>query len=142
MLVGVTGTNGKTSIVEYMRQIWKRATWHAASIGTLGVACPITELASSAANLTTPAAEDLFALFHNLAKSGITHAAFEASSHGLDQDRMAGLGVNVAVFTNLSQDHLDWHGDMDAYLKAKSRLFFENLLMPEQLFLNADDPAL
>lgn len=141
MLVGVTGTNGKTSIVEYMRQIWKRATWPAASIGTLGVACPVAELASSTANLTTPAAEDLFALFHNLAKSGITHAAFEASSHGLDQDRMAGLGVNVAVFTNLSQDHLDWHGDMDAYLKAKSRLFFENLLDAGTAILNADDPA-
>ena len=140
MLVGVTGTNGKTSVVEYMRQIWTRATWPAASIGTLGIACPVAELASHSANLTTPAPEDLFALFHNLAKKGITHAAFEASSHGLDQGRMAGLGVNVAVFTNLSQDHLDWHGDMDAYLKAKSRLFFENLLEAGTAVLNADDP--
>ncbi|MDP6217982.1 MAG: Mur ligase family protein, partial [Alphaproteobacteria bacterium] len=139
MLVGVTGTNGKTSIVEYMRQIWKRATWPAASIGTLGVACPVAELASSTANLTTPAAEDLFALFHNLTKSGITHTAFEASSHGLAQNRLAGLGVNVAVFTNLTHDHLDFHGDMDSYFDAKAKLFDDTLLEGGTAIINIDD---
>jgi len=139
MLVGVTGTNGKTSVVEYMRQIWTRATWPAATIGTLGVACPVLELASSSAMLTTPAPESLYALLHQMAKSGITHTAFEASSHGLDQQRMAGLGVNVAVFTNLSQDHLDWHGDMDSYFAAKAKLFHQNLLDGGTAVLNADD---
>lgn len=140
MLVGVTGTNGKTSVVEYMRQIWTRATWPAATIGTLGIACPVDELASTSTNLTTPAAEHLFALLHKLAKSGITHTAFEASSHGLDQNRMAGLGVNVAVFTNLSRDHLDWHGDMESYCAAKAKLFHDNLLDGGTAVLNADDP--
>ncbi len=140
MLVGVTGTNGKTSVVEYMRQIWTRATWPAATIGTLGVACPVPELASGSAMLTTPAPENLYALLHKMAKSGITHTAFEASSHGLAQQRMAGLGVNVAVFTNLSQEHLDWHGDMDSYFEAKAKLFHQNLLDGGTAVLNADDP--
>ena len=128
ILTGVTGTNGKTSVCEYLRQIWSRATWPSASVGTLGVASDIEALNSNSAQLTTPPSEQLFSLLHNLRKGGITHAAFEASSHGLDQMRLHQLAVNVAVFTNLSRDHLDWHGDMDNYFAAKAKLFFDNLL--------------
>ncbi len=140
MMVAVTGTNGKTSCVEYMRQIWTRATWPAATIGTLGIACPDPELASSSSELTTPQSEILFSVLHKLAKSGVTHAACEASSQGLAQNRLAGLAVNVALFTNLSRDHLDWHGDMDSYFEAKARLFDENLLDGGTAVLNADCP--
>ena len=139
ILTGVTGTNGKTSVCEYLRQIWSRATWPSASVGTLGVASDIEALNSNSAQLTTPPSEQLFSLLHNLRKGGITHAAFEASSHGLDQMRLHQLAVNVAVFTNLSRDHLDWHGDMDSYFAAKAKLFFDNLLDGGTAVINIDD---
>jgi len=139
MLVGITGTNGKTSCAEYLRQIWARATWPAATIGTLGIVCPDPGLASGASNLTTPPAEQFFSLLDSLAKSGVTHTAFEASSHGLAQGRLGDMGVNVALFTNLSRDHLDWHGDMDSYFAAKSKLFTAHLLNGGTAILNADD---
>lgn len=140
MLVGVTGTNGKTSCCEYMRQIWTKATWSSAAIGTLGVSCPIPELEQMSASLTTPPPEYIFRMLHQLTKKHVTHIAFEASSHGLDQSRLHGLGVNVAVFTNLSQDHLDWHGNMERYFEAKILLFTENLLDGGTAIINADDP--
>ena len=139
ILTGVTGTNGKTSVCEYLRQIWSRATWPSASVGTLGVASDIEALSSNSAQLTTPPSEQLFSLLHNLRKGGVTHAAFEASSHGLDQMRLHQLAVNVAVFTNLSRDHLDWHGDMDSYFAAKAKLFFDNLLDGGTAVINIDD---
>ena len=139
ILTGVTGTNGKTSVCEYLRQIWSRATWPSAAVGTLGVASDIEALNSTSAQLTTPPSEQLFCLLHNLRKGGVTHAAFEASSHGLDQMRLHKLAVNVAVFTNLSRDHLDWHGDMDSYFAAKAKLFFDNLLDGGTAVINIDD---
>lgn len=138
-LTGVTGTNGKTSVCEYLRQIWSRATWPSASIGTLGVSCDIQALNNSSAQLTTPLSEELFSLLHDLSKGGVTHAAFEASSHGLDQMRLHQLFVNVAVFTNLSRDHLDWHGDMASYFNAKAKLFTDNLLDGGTAVINIDD---
>lgn len=139
ILTGVTGTNGKTSVCEYLRQIWSRATWPSASIGTLGVSCDNEALNNNSAQLTTPPSEQLFSLLHNLGKARITHTAFEASSHGLDQMRLHQLAVNVAVFTNLSRDHLDWHGDMDSYFAAKAKLFSDNLLDGGTAVINIDD---
>ena len=139
ILTAVTGTNGKTSVCEYLRQIWSRSTWPSAAIGTLGINSDIEALNNASALLTTPPSEQLFALLDSLRKGGVTHAAFEASSHGLDQMRLHLLPVNVAVFTNLSHDHLDWHGDMNSYFKAKTKLFTENLLDGGTAVINIDD---
>jgi UDP-N-acetylmuramoyl-L-alanyl-D-glutamate--2,6-diaminopimelate ligase len=120
--VAVTGTNGKTSTVELTRQLWRMAGHHAASIGTLGVT---TAGETVTTGLTTPDVVTFLSNMAGLAREGVTHAAFEASSHGLDQYRTEGLSVRAAAFTNLSRDHLDYHGDMAAYLTAKMRLFSE-----------------
>ena len=114
--VAVTGTNGKTSTVELTRQLWRMAGHHAASIGTLGVT---TSDETVTTGLTTPDVVTFLSNMAGLAREGVTHAAFEASSHGLDQYRTEGLPVRAAAFTNLSRDHLDYHGDMAAYLTAK-----------------------
>lgn len=116
----VTGTNGKTSTVEMTRQLWRMAGFHAASIGTLGIT---TSNDSASTGLTTPDIVTFLSNMAGLAAEGVTHAAFEASSHGLDQYRTEGLPVQAAAFTNLSHDHLDYHGTMEAYLAAKLRLF-------------------
>ena len=120
--VAVTGTNGKTSTVELTRQLWRMSGHHAASIGTLGVT---TAHEAQTTGLTTPDIVTFLSNMAGLAREGVTHAAFEASSHGLDQYRTEGLPVAAAAFTNLSRDHLDYHGDMAAYLTAKLRLFAE-----------------
>lgn len=120
--VAVTGTNGKTSTVEMTRQLWRIAGFNAASIGTLGIT---TSQDSASTGLTTPDIVTFLSNMSGLAVEGITHAAFEASSHGLDQYRTEGLPVRAAAFTNLSHDHLDYHGTMEAYLAAKMRLFSE-----------------
>ena len=118
----VTGTNGKTSTVEMTRQLWRMDGFHAASIGTLGVTTADDRIVTG---LTTP---DIVTFLSNMAglnREGVTHAAFEASSHGLHQCRTEGLPVRAAAFTNLSRDHLDYHGDMANYFTAKLRLFSE-----------------
>jgi UDP-N-acetylmuramoyl-L-alanyl-D-glutamate--2,6-diaminopimelate ligase len=121
-VVAVTGTNGKTSTVELTRQLWRMAGYHAASIGTLGVT---TADDSVSTGLTTPDIATFLSNMAGLRREGVTHAAFEASSHGLSQFRTEGLPVHAAAFTNLSRDHLDYHGTMEAYLEAKLRLFSE-----------------
>ena len=120
--VAVTGTNGKTSTVELTRQLWRLAGHVAASIGTLGVTTADERVTTG---LTTPDVVTFLANMAGLQREGVTHAAFEASSHGLDQYRIAGLPVTAAAFTNLSRDHLDYHGTMEAYFAAKLRLFGE-----------------
>ena len=125
--VAVTGTNGKTSTVEMTRQLWRMAGHHAASIGTLGVTTADERVTTG---LTTPDVVTFLSNVAGLAREGVTHLAFEASSHGLVQYRTEGLNVAAAAFTNLSRDHLDYHGDMGAYLTAKLRLFSE-VLSPE-----------
>jgi len=120
--VAVTGTNGKTSTVELTRQLWRMAGHHAASIGTLGVTTADERVTTG---LTTPDIVTFLSNMAGLAREGVTHAAFEASSHGLHQYRTEGLPVAAAAFTNLSRDHLDYHGDMAAYFTAKLRLFSE-----------------
>jgi UDP-N-acetylmuramoyl-L-alanyl-D-glutamate--2,6-diaminopimelate ligase len=120
----VTGTNGKTSVVEMTRQLWRMAGHHAASIGTLGVATADERVSTG---LTTPDIVTFLSNVAGLAREGVTHLAFEASSHGLSQYRTEGLPVRAAAFTNLSRDHLDYHKDMAEYFTAKMRLFAEVL---------------
>ncbi|MFA7587271.1 MAG: UDP-N-acetylmuramoyl-L-alanyl-D-glutamate--2,6-diaminopimelate ligase [Novosphingobium sp.] len=121
-VVAVTGTNGKTSTVELTRQLWRMAGHRAASIGTLGVT---TSDESVSTGLTTPDIVTFLANMTGLAREGVTHVAYEASSHGLSQFRNEGLTVTAGAFTNLSRDHLDYHADMDDYFAAKMRLFDE-----------------
>jgi UDP-N-acetylmuramoyl-L-alanyl-D-glutamate--2,6-diaminopimelate ligase len=122
VIVAVTGTNGKTSTVEMTRQMWRMAGHRSASIGTLGVTTADDQVKTG---LTTP---DIVTFLNNVAglrRMGISHVAYEASSHGLDQYRAEGVPVRAAAFTNFSRDHLDYHPDMHAYFAAKMRLFDE-----------------
>ena len=119
-IVAVTGTSGKTSVAAFARQIWTNLGRRAASIGTLGVAGPGVD---SKASLTTPDPVELHRTLERLAAAGITHAAMEASSHGLDQRRLDGVRLVAGAFTNLSRDHLDYHRDLESYFQAKLRLF-------------------
>jgi UDP-N-acetylmuramoyl-L-alanyl-D-glutamate--2,6-diaminopimelate ligase len=136
-LVAVTGTNGKTSTVEMLRQIWQGAGHSAASIGTLGIT---TAQGSIHTGLTTPDIVTFLSALQNLAAQGVTHLAYEASSHGLDQYRNEGPTVLAGAFTNLSRDHLDYHHTMDAYFAAKMRLFSEIITPQGTAVLWADDP--
>lgn len=121
-VAAVTGTNGKTSTAELTRQLWRMAGHNAASIGTLGIT---TASDQSKTGLTTPDIVTFLSNMSGLAREGVSHAVFEASSHGLSQYRSEGVPVSVAAFTNLSRDHLDYHGTMEAYFEAKMRLFDE-----------------
>lgn len=138
MMAAVTGTNGKTSTVSFARQIWTRLGLAAASLGTLGIVAPGWPARPS---LTTPDPADLHAALAELAAAGIEHAAMEASSHGLDQFRLDGVRLQAAAFTNLTRDHLDYHGDMAAYLAAKLRLFDQLLPADGVAVVNADSDA-
>ncbi len=136
-IVAVTGTNGKTSNVELARQLWRMSGHPSASIGTLGVTTADDQVTTG---LTTPDIVTFLSNMAGLAKMGITHAAFEASSHGLLQYRTEGLPVHAAAFTNLSRDHLDYHGTMEAYFEAKMRLFREVVEPDGAAVIWADDP--
>ena len=142
-VVAVTGTNGKTSTVEMIRQLWHMRGLRAASIGTLGVTTTDGEGRAQqvSTGLTTPDIVTFLSNMAGLRMEGVTHAAFEASSHGLAQFRTEGLPVNVAAFTNLSRDHLDYHGTMAAYLEAKLRLFTEVVDKDGTAVVWADDAA-
>ncbi|EJL29453.1 UDP-N-acetylmuramoyl-L-alanyl-D-glutamate--2,6-diaminopimelate ligase [Novosphingobium sp. AP12] len=135
-LVAVTGTNGKTSTVELTRQIWRMAGQRAASIGTLGVT---TGDETVSTGLTTPDIATFLANLSGLAREGVTHVAYEASSHGLSQFRSEGPRVVAGAFTNLSRDHLDYHETMDAYFAAKMRLFDEVVVDGGTAVVWADD---
>ena len=133
--VAVTGTSGKTSTAEFTRQIFASLGHSAASLGTIGIVKPGGSVYGS---LTTPDPVALHASLAGLAGEGVTHLALEASSHGLDQRRLDGVRLAAGAFTNLGHDHLDYHADMDAYLRAKIRLF-DSLLAPGQpAVVNAD----
>ncbi|HMU21265.1 MAG TPA: UDP-N-acetylmuramoyl-L-alanyl-D-glutamate--2,6-diaminopimelate ligase [Sphingorhabdus sp.] len=121
-VAAITGTNGKTSTVELTRQLWRMSGHSAASIGTLGITTADEQVRTG---LTTPDIVTFLSNMAGLEREGVTHAIFEASSHGLDQYRIAGVPVQVVAFSNLSRDHLDYHGTMDAYFEAKMRLFDE-----------------
>jgi len=136
VVVAVTGTNGKTSVATFCRQIFTTLGRKAASMGTLGV--QTADQALTPPGLTTPDAAEVARLAAELAHMGVTHLALEASSHGLDQRRLDGLTLKAAGFTNLSQDHLDYHGGMDAYRACKLRLFEQLLPRGTTAVLNAD----
>ena len=125
-IVAVTGTNGKTSVVNFVEQIWTALGVRSASLGTLS------------GKMTTADPVSLHVQLAALDKDGVTHLAMEASSHGLDQYRLDGVNVQAAGFTNLSRDHLDYHKTMDAYLMAKSRLFSDVIGDDGVAVLNAD----
>ena len=137
LIAAVTGTNGKTSVADFTRQIWQHVGCKAASLGTLGLV-PAHPAAPPA--LTTPDPVALQRCLAALAADGFDHLAMEASSHGLDQYRLDGVQVTAAAFTNLSRDHLDYHGSMDAYLGAKLRLFTDLLRDGGLAVINADVP--
>jgi UDP-N-acetylmuramoyl-L-alanyl-D-glutamate--2,6-diaminopimelate ligase len=125
VIAAATGTSGKTSVTVFARQIWTALGCKAASIGTIGVVSPRGEDYGA---LTTPDPVELHRTLDRLAGEGVSHLAIEASSHGLDQRRLDGLRIAAAAFTNISRDHLDYHGTAQAYLAAKLRLF--STLMP------------
>jgi UDP-N-acetylmuramoyl-L-alanyl-D-glutamate--2,6-diaminopimelate ligase len=118
--VAVTGTSGKTSVADFTRQVFSHLGHKAASLGTIGLVKPNGSIYGG---LTTPDPVALHRTLAELAGEGITHLAFEASSHGLDQFRLDGVRLKAAAFTNLGRDHLDYHPSMEAYLAAKLRLF-------------------
>ncbi|QKX02992.1 UDP-N-acetylmuramyl-tripeptide synthetase [Wolbachia endosymbiont of Litomosoides sigmodontis] len=136
-VTAVTGTNGKTSVVEFCRQIWQNAGYNAASVGTLGT-CVNNEREDNNNSLTTPDANDLYFILRDVNSKNIEHLALEASSHGIDQYRIHGLKLNAAAFTNFSQDHLDYHKDVSKYFEAKKRLFYEVLPEGKTAVLNSD----
>ncbi|MEM9532637.1 MAG: UDP-N-acetylmuramoyl-L-alanyl-D-glutamate--2,6-diaminopimelate ligase [Pseudomonadota bacterium] len=136
-LVGVTGTNGKSSCVEFLGQAWQQLGHAAGTLGTLGsglVGQPRQDL-----GLTTSDAITVQRELRRLRELGCTHVAMEVSSHALTQHRVAALDFEVAVVTNISRDHLDYHGSMAAYVAAKARLLSD--FSPRAAILNADDDA-
>jgi UDP-N-acetylmuramoyl-L-alanyl-D-glutamate--2,6-diaminopimelate ligase len=137
-IAAVTGTNGKTSVAAFTRQIWARLGLRAASLGTLGLVAPDRPPEPS---LTTPDPVALHAQLAALAADGVDHLAIEASSHGLDQYRLDGVKLAAAGFTNLTRDHLDYHKTMEAYFAAKVRLFERVLPRQGCAVLNADSGA-
>jgi UDP-N-acetylmuramoyl-L-alanyl-D-glutamate--2,6-diaminopimelate ligase len=134
-MLAITGTSGKTSVADFTRQILTALGHPAASLGTIGVVKPDGAIYGS---LTTPDPVTLHQTIDALAREGITHIAFEASSHGLDQYRLDGVRVTAAAYTNLGRDHLDYHPTLDAYLAAKLRLFTELLPTDGIAVVNAD----
>lgn len=135
-MVAVTGTAGKTSVASFTRQIWAHAGHAAAMIGTTGVTAPGREDYGS---LTTPDPVSLHKLLAELADAGVTHAAMEASSHGLDQARLDGVRLSAAAFTNLGRDHMDYHPTVEHYMAAKMRLFDTLLPKGAPAVIFADD---
>jgi UDP-N-acetylmuramoyl-L-alanyl-D-glutamate--2,6-diaminopimelate ligase len=139
-VVAVTGTNGKTSVVSFMRQIWHHLGVPAASLGTLGLRVEGRSYPppTGTDGLNTPDSVRLHHLLQTLKEQRIEHVAFEASSHGLHQHRLDAVRLKAAVFTNFSNDHLDYHQTMDAYFEAKCRLFQEVISCDTYAILNAD----
>lgn len=132
-ITAVTGTNGKTSVAEFMRQILRMHNINAASIGTLGV---IQNTYIPTKCLTSPDSILLHKTLNELTSTGVTDLILEASSHALDQDRLSYVNIQTGIWTNLSQDHLDYHKTMDAYRLAKLRL---TELVQENFIYNSDD---
>ena len=135
-VIGVTGTNGKTTTVHLITQLAERLGYKVARIGTLGVSVGSDRLADL--DRTTPDAVTLLKIFAKLQSLNVRVVAMEVSSHALDQYRVHGIPFEVAVMTNLTRDHLDYHGDMDSYGRAKARLFYDFNI--RCAVLNSDDP--
>jgi UDP-N-acetylmuramyl-tripeptide synthetase len=135
-LATVTGTNGKTSVACFTQQLWQALGFNAASFGTLGAIPP--SITNENISLTTPDPITLHRALRDVHTANCDHLVLEASSHGLEQFRLHGLKITSAAFTNLSRDHIDYHGDMASYLAAKKRLFTELLPQGCPAVLNAD----
>ncbi len=135
-MVAVTGTNGKTSVASFTRQIWTELGLEAINLGTTGVEgayeAPLAH--------TTPEPVTLHSTLHKAELAGVTHAAMEASSHGLEQRRLDGVHLAAAGFTNFTQDHLDYHASFDEYFAAKAGLFDRVLSEDGVAVINVDDP--
>jgi UDP-N-acetylmuramoyl-L-alanyl-D-glutamate--2,6-diaminopimelate ligase len=134
-IAAVTGTSGKTSVAAFTRQIWQRLGDTAASIGTIGLVSPKRTIYGS---LTTPDPIALHRQLDQIAREGVTHLAFEASSHGLDQYRLDGVRIAAGGFTNLTRDHMDYHPDVAHYLGAKLRLFRDLVAAGGPAVISAD----
>jgi UDP-N-acetylmuramoyl-L-alanyl-D-glutamate--2,6-diaminopimelate ligase len=134
-IAAVTGTSGKTSVAAFTRQIWQSLGHASASIGTIGLVSPKRTVYGS---LTTPDPIALHRQLDEIARDGVTHLAFEASSHGLDQFRLDGVRVSAGGFTNLSRDHMDYHPDVAHYLNAKLRLFRDLVIDSGAAVISAD----
>jgi UDP-N-acetylmuramoyl-L-alanyl-D-glutamate--2,6-diaminopimelate ligase len=134
-IAAVTGTSGKTSVAAFTRQIWLRLGHASASIGTIGL---VSEKRTVYGSLTTPDPIALHRQLDEIARDGVTHLAFEASSHGLDQFRLDGVRVAAGGFTNLSRDHMDYHPDVAHYLAAKLRLFRDLVARDGTAVISAD----
>ncbi len=136
VIVAVTGTNGKTSVVNIVDQLWHALGYYAASLGTLGTRIGLQR--ESTASMTTPDPVTLHEALKELQEGGVTHLAMEASSHGLDQYRLDGVHIDAAALTNITHDHLDYHGSLEAYKLAKLRLITKVLDYESPVVLNAD----
>ena len=134
-IAAVTGTSGKTSVAAFTRQIWQRLGHQSASIGTIGLVSPKRTIYGS---LTTPDPVALHRQLDEIAGEGVTHLAFEASSHGLDQYRLDGVRIAAGGFTNLTRDHMDYHPDVAHYLAAKLRLFRDLVAAGGAAVISAD----
>ena len=136
-VIAATGTNGKTSVVDLTAQLLRQTCGSAGSIGTLGARL---DQQPQLARNTTPDCLTLHRQLNQWRAAGVSYVALEASSHALDQGRLDGLSIDVGVFTNLSRDHLDYHGSMQDYCDAKLRLF-RDFRSPTRIY-NADDLAI
>lgn len=136
-IVAVTGTSGKTSVAFFYKQFAELLGFKSASIGTLGVVSNFISIPHDD-TLTSPDAITLNQILQNCAQNEISHVCMEASSHGIDQHRVDGIKIASAAFTNISQDHLDYHRDMQEYLDTKIRLFTELLISGGDAWINAD----
>jgi UDP-N-acetylmuramoyl-L-alanyl-D-glutamate--2,6-diaminopimelate ligase len=142
VLIGITGTNGKTTVAYLIESILLKAGFNPGVIGTINYRYAGRTFPNP---MTTPESLDLQRILSDMLQAGITHVAMEASSHAMDLYRIKGCRFDVAVFTNLSQDHLDFHGDMQSYWSSKKRLFTEYLIHGSQkenavAVINCDDP--
>ncbi len=137
-LIAVTGTNGKSTTAHLISLLLNTAGHPAACVGTLGTVLPDGTRLSS--DRTTPEATELAVIFRQALRAGAETVAMEVSSHALVQERVAGLEFEVAVWTNLTRDHLDFHGDMESYFEAKKRLFTHHLAATGRRVLPVDDP--
>ncbi len=137
-VAAVTGTNGKTSVAAFLRQIWAASGFEAASLGTVGI---VTSKGEIPLAHTTPDPVSLHKHLAALAAEGVTHLALEASSHGLDQYRLDGVRIAAGAFTNVTRDHLDYHPTFEHYLNAKLRLFRELMAPGAPAVIDVDSPG-
>ncbi|MFK4766051.1 UDP-N-acetylmuramoyl-L-alanyl-D-glutamate--2,6-diaminopimelate ligase [Desulfobaculum sp. SPO524] len=136
-VIGITGTNGKTTVTYMLEHVLAAAGRKVGVIGTVNYRWPGFALDAA---MTTPDCWQLHEIMANMAAAGVDTVIMEVSSHALDQDRVAGLGYDVAVLTNVTQDHLDYHKTMDAYFNAKARLFTDVPKAGKTTVINVDDP--